>query len=418
MIETKWTREQVEDLLKRERFRYQRIALPYGLFTEGNDRSATARQILPDDLTGKTVLDVGCSHGFFCFEAKRRGAKRVVGVDVESDVIRKNRLLADCLGLDVEFSVHNIEQAPISESFDYVICLNVLHHLLNPFSALENLVAVAKEKLILEMASFGAHDRTRLRLFPFYGYLLSKAPIVYVSRSGTSGRRELKRYFITPKAVDHMLRYHRQVFARVDFEESEFKERYIVKAEKQRIDHLVLVAGPTASGKTTFCKELMAGQLGNLAPHLDIGPEKEERTYLSPRVSTNPGIPHIKTAVYHYDLLRPFMRSARVHDRDEALDVLSASKKITVLTLWTSPEKLRAQHAAAKGWFEFPTKRERQIRADYQSPRLIVEHYDRWFDFLARKGLESKVVDFSKGGRELITLAEWRQMVEPLRSQG
>ena len=36
---------------------------------------------LPEDLTGKTVLDIGCNAGFYSMEMKRRGAERVVGVD-------------------------------------------------------------------------------------------------------------------------------------------------------------------------------------------------------------------------------------------------------------------------------------------------------------------------------------------------
>ncbi len=37
--------------------------------------------ILPEDLTGKSVLDIGCNAGFYAMELKRRGADRVVGTD-------------------------------------------------------------------------------------------------------------------------------------------------------------------------------------------------------------------------------------------------------------------------------------------------------------------------------------------------
>src|SRR5262244_2154854 len=36
---------------------------------------------IPDDLSGKTVLDIGAWDGFFSFEFERRGAKRVLAID-------------------------------------------------------------------------------------------------------------------------------------------------------------------------------------------------------------------------------------------------------------------------------------------------------------------------------------------------
>src|SRR6266436_2822961 len=36
---------------------------------------------IPQDLTGKTVLDIGAWDGYFSFEFERRGAKRVLAID-------------------------------------------------------------------------------------------------------------------------------------------------------------------------------------------------------------------------------------------------------------------------------------------------------------------------------------------------
>src|SRR5690349_24757747 len=38
---------------------------------------------IPADLSGKSVLDVGCNAGFYSIEMKRRGAERVVGIDTD-----------------------------------------------------------------------------------------------------------------------------------------------------------------------------------------------------------------------------------------------------------------------------------------------------------------------------------------------
>src|SRR5678809_228920 len=62
---------------------YHRIDLGHGVVTDGVDNTPErlAKIKLPEDLTGKSVLDVGAWDGFFSFEAERRGARRVVATD-------------------------------------------------------------------------------------------------------------------------------------------------------------------------------------------------------------------------------------------------------------------------------------------------------------------------------------------------
>src|SRR5213595_3661864 len=38
---------------------------------------------IPNDLSGATVLDLGCNAGFYSIQMKRRGAARVLGIDVD-----------------------------------------------------------------------------------------------------------------------------------------------------------------------------------------------------------------------------------------------------------------------------------------------------------------------------------------------
>jgi hypothetical protein len=65
-----WSKERIEDVLSRERFDYQKVSLPFGLHTRGHERDSTARLIFPDSLSGKSVLDVGSSLGFFASRLK------------------------------------------------------------------------------------------------------------------------------------------------------------------------------------------------------------------------------------------------------------------------------------------------------------------------------------------------------------
>ena len=47
---------------------------------------------MPADLTGKTVLDIGCNGGFYSLEMKRRGAARVLGIDLDEDYLSAGAL--------------------------------------------------------------------------------------------------------------------------------------------------------------------------------------------------------------------------------------------------------------------------------------------------------------------------------------
>lgn len=99
---------------------------------------ANFRDAIPADLSGKTVLDIGCNAGFYSLEMKRRGAERVVGIDTDEHYLRQARFAARVEGADVEFrrmAVWNV--AELAEKFDLVIFMGVLYHLRHPLLALD-----------------------------------------------------------------------------------------------------------------------------------------------------------------------------------------------------------------------------------------------------------------------------------------
>jgi tRNA (mo5U34)-methyltransferase len=93
---------------------------------------------IPEDLSGKTVLDIGCNGGFYSIELKRRGAKRVVGLDSDPAYLAQARFAANVMGADIELiqmDVYDVES--LRERFDVVLFLGVLYHLRYPLLALD-----------------------------------------------------------------------------------------------------------------------------------------------------------------------------------------------------------------------------------------------------------------------------------------
>ncbi len=105
---------------------------------------------LPADLTGKTVLDVGCNAGFFSLELKRRGAARVVGIDSDPRYLAQARLASEVTGLALELRELSVfDVARLGERFDVVLFMGVLYHLRHPLLALDLLRAHAVGELLV-----------------------------------------------------------------------------------------------------------------------------------------------------------------------------------------------------------------------------------------------------------------------------
>jgi len=115
--------------------------------------------VVPADLTGKSVLDIGCNAGFYSFEMKRRGAARVLGIDHDERYLAQARFAAEVLGHeDVEFRQGEVwDVGALGERFDLVIFMGVLYHLRHPLLALDLIREhVADDLLLYQSLTAGA----------------------------------------------------------------------------------------------------------------------------------------------------------------------------------------------------------------------------------------------------------------------
>lgn len=116
---------------------------------------------LPADLTGKSVLDIGCNAGFYSVEMKRRGAVRVVGIDSDERYLAQARLATAALGFDgIEFRNLDVYQVgELGEKFDLVIFMGVLYHLRHPLLALDLIREhVAGDMMLFQTMQQGSKD--------------------------------------------------------------------------------------------------------------------------------------------------------------------------------------------------------------------------------------------------------------------
>jgi tRNA (mo5U34)-methyltransferase len=125
---------------------------------------------LPVDLSGRTVLDIGCNAGFYAIEMKRRGAERVVAVDSDARYLAQARLATEVLGVEIEFRQLSIyEVSRLEEKFDLVLFMGVFYHLRHPLLALDLIHEhVARDLLVFQSMQRGSADGAILESdYPF-----------------------------------------------------------------------------------------------------------------------------------------------------------------------------------------------------------------------------------------------------------
>ena len=80
------------------------------------------------DLSGKSVLDLGCGYGWHCTYAAQRGAKQVLGIDLSEKMIQEAR--RKNAGPNITYRVCGLESFDYpAASYDCVMSNLVLHYL-------------------------------------------------------------------------------------------------------------------------------------------------------------------------------------------------------------------------------------------------------------------------------------------------
>ena len=146
-----WVKQKVEA----EPYWFQKIEVLPGFYSNGwsNPRLEKLPYFgLPEDLTGKRVLDIGCAEGFFSFEAEKRGAREVIGIDSFPDSVRRFNIVKEArqsAATAFLMNVYDLEPKRLG-TFDLVLFYGVFYHLKHPQYALERIHSVCAGDLLFQ----------------------------------------------------------------------------------------------------------------------------------------------------------------------------------------------------------------------------------------------------------------------------
>ncbi len=131
------------------------------------------------DVSGKTILDIGCGSGRYAVEYARRGARRVVGVDLAPNMLALAKRLAEQEGVQAQCSFLPGEFTAIEfdEQFDIVLAMGVFDYVVDAPSFLRAMKDRSQDLII---ASFPGKSVLRMR-FRQWRYRLQHCPVFFYS---------------------------------------------------------------------------------------------------------------------------------------------------------------------------------------------------------------------------------------------
>lgn len=137
-------RDVIRHKVEAEHYWFHRIELWPGYYSPGWSDPAAEKLPdfgLPEDMTGLRVLDIGCAEGFFSFDAERRGAREVIGIDSFPDSVRRFNIVREARQANATaylMNVYDLDPERLG-TFDVVLFYGVFYHLKHPQLALERI---------------------------------------------------------------------------------------------------------------------------------------------------------------------------------------------------------------------------------------------------------------------------------------
>ena len=118
------------------------------------------------DFRGKDILDFGCGYGSTCFYMAQRGAKSVIGLDIDEDRVNfaKSQLVSAYGELLSIVQFYLLDTFPEGQQFDMVISQDCFEHYANPEEAVCQMKQYLKQDGLLVIgfsplwkAPYGGH---------------------------------------------------------------------------------------------------------------------------------------------------------------------------------------------------------------------------------------------------------------------
>lgn len=224
--------------------------MPYQSFPDeppgDSDSKGKLHSLFLPDVQGRSILDVGCNEGYFCFELMKRGAARAVGIDKNKSSIDKAVTRAENTPYrdNIEFLCRNWDELP-NEKFDLVLLLSSLHYADDQLNLIDRLMQRVNDTGMLILECGIAED--------------NKNGFITVDRG--MDQRKFPTLIFLKKQLD---KYAYRILAKSVKQAGDPVDRWVVHITHKK-GTCILISGPPMSGKSTLARALIKNKMAVLS---------------------------------------------------------------------------------------------------------------------------------------------------------
>jgi 2-polyprenyl-3-methyl-5-hydroxy-6-metoxy-1,4-benzoquinol methylase len=124
--------------------------------------------VVPDQVRGKRILDLGCNNGAMLFQLSNYAPARGLGIDYDAEKVKLARRIAEFAAVEhLEFRVGDLDHmqaADVGGPFDIVLCLAIEAHVKDPAHLYALLAATTRGRLYFEANSSTPPDDVHAKL--------------------------------------------------------------------------------------------------------------------------------------------------------------------------------------------------------------------------------------------------------------
>lgn len=201
------------------------------------------------------------------------------------------------------------------------------------------------------------------------------------------------------------------------------------------LDHLVVIAGPSCCGKSTFIRKFMSGELTAISGALNIENitkwTYQDSYYLDAKSLGKIERSPVKEIVLHWTIPNPTLKLALrrlvllfAYDKKERMKILKSPKRLTILTLYTSRDsfldRVEQRRIAVTDQFENKEVSKRtynrhmryakQRKRFYSNSTNLIPIYRRWFSMCETLAVDSMYLVNVERDPVLVSMEKWPEI--------